>query len=390
MRMIAFVMKSVLPLLTVLSFAVAEPESPPSLTPNNTYFTTSFFPRPWTPQYASFYPKYNSRLQKLSTTICADTLRDYAIAFHAPKSSPFRQNLLSICYQHEECLLDNIPSGILANFNCATVVLGLMPTLLSTIGPNLAELALFGVHRPILGLLVALGAPAIWPSRLLEYNDPSRILKDAGNDARGKPLTLHLPSRWQWAAAPLSALQYILALAAVANVLLTSLDLGSKSILSWGCTTTITPVLWTSLPSVVYIVVALSSAYARKSAYNKAKNLEEDDHARTGPLKGHTNNLLSSLMILLKKETTLCWEQQLHQHDENADVPRSAVLGNVLSGCGGFVHLVFGIIIFSSLQFVSVWDVLNHVLWRYVLSAVVCRLILVIEIAGMRGKPGAK
>lgn len=69
-----------------------------------------------------------------------------------------------------------------------------------------------------------------------------------------------------------------------------------------------------------------------------------------------------------ESEVTICAEQGLHQDDENARVPAIAVVGNVLAGCGGFVHLVFGTIVFSSLLFVSVWDALNHILTRYLIS----------------------
>lgn len=44
-------------------------------------------------------------------------------------------------------------------------------------------------------LLVAFGAPAIWPSRPLEYNDPNRIFKYGRDDVRGSLLVLHIPSR---------------------------------------------------------------------------------------------------------------------------------------------------------------------------------------------------
>jgi hypothetical protein len=345
---------------------------------NASYHITTFFPRPPSPQYRSFFPKYAPRLVKASTVTCATTFTDYNTAYSAPPSSPEAQQLLSICYQHEQCILDNIPSHILANFNSATVVLGLMPTLLSTIAPSIAEMALLSVYRPGLSFLIALGAPSIWPTRLLEYNDPTRVLNGLENDARGTLLKVHILKRFKWATGLLSALQYVLLAGAVFNVLWTSLELGRNTILSWGCTNTFGPLLWTSLAGIVHLVAGFSFAYARRSVYNPTGGRDKESKRWT------VSKGLWKLVSLLENEVTLCAEQTVGQYDDNVRVPRLAVVANVLAGCGGFIHLMFGIIIFSSLQLVSVWDVLNSVLCRYVASAVVCRLILVFEIGGLR------
>lgn len=82
-------------------------------------------------------------------------------------------------------MFDTIASDIAANFNSAIVVLGLMPTLLATIGPSIAEMAVLSSYRPFLCFLIALGAPAIWPTRLLEYGNPVRVLGSSGREARG-------------------------------------------------------------------------------------------------------------------------------------------------------------------------------------------------------------
>jgi hypothetical protein len=68
----------------------------------------------------------------------------------------------------------------------------------------------------------------------------------------------------------------------------------------------------------------------------------------------------------LSREVTLCAEQEVDEYDVDPRVSWLAVLGNVMAGCAGFVPIVFGIIAFSSLQVVSVWNGLNFVLWRYV------------------------
>ncbi|KAH8728515.1 hypothetical protein GQ44DRAFT_702409 [Phaeosphaeriaceae sp. PMI808] len=225
-----------------------------------------------------------------------------------------------------------------------------MPTFLSTIGLSIAEISLVSFHRPLLAFLITMGAPAMWPSRLLEYSDPTCVLGDSsGNNARGSLLVVRIGDQWKWAAGLLSALQYVLAAGAVFNVVWTSLDLGWKSILSWGCTTTIGPLLWSSLTCIVHIAVVMSFAYARKSAVKQTKV--------TGAVKGDMtsggscspSSIFRNVWGPMKKEGTLCAEQRLEdEYEVDSRVLAWAVIGNVLAGCG-FVHLVFGAIIFSSL-----------------------------------------
>jgi hypothetical protein len=355
------------------------------------YFTTSWFPRPWHPQYTTFYAKYNARLTNISTNTCASTFQDYHASYHDPHSTSLAHELLSICYQHEQCMLDALPSNILVNFNSASVVLGLMPTLLSTIGPSVAEVSLLSVHRPVLAFLTSVGAPAVWPTRLLEYNDPVRVL--FGSDARDSLLAYHIGARWKWAAYILSILQYALATGAVINVFMTSLDVGRKSILSWGCTTTFGPLLWSTLAFIVHVVAAVSFYFAQRCVVKQHADIPSaGSRIPDGGLSlwRRLEKFLQLLWRQVVKEMTLCAEQVKTEYDVDAHVPPLAVLGNVLAGVAGFLQMVFGIIIFSSLQFVSVWDVLNNVLWRYVLSTIVCRLILVVEISGLRRETDAQ
>lgn len=81
-------------------------------------------------------------------------------------------------------------------------MLGLLPTLLSTIAPSIPEMALLSSYRPMLSFILSLGAPVIWPSRIFEYSDPQNaiILEDA------KPL---IPPRKAWLAAEISLFQYL-------------------------------------------------------------------------------------------------------------------------------------------------------------------------------------
>ncbi|KAI3390845.1 hypothetical protein diail_8548 [Diaporthe ilicicola] len=332
------------------------------------YFTTDWYPRPWSEQFQSWYKKYSGHLRSLSEGPCNRTLHDYQESFNAPVGSSESSKLLSICYQHERCLWDGLTTDQQLNFQSAGIVLGILPTLMSSIGVSISETALLSAHRPVLSLLLSLAAPAIWPTRLFEYNSPADLL------ATG-PGKLELRRVGPWKAGLLSLLEYACAIAAVVNTFLLSWDMGNKTILSWGCTTVVGPLLWTSLATVLHAMSALS--------YNmvvwqlrKSSGMQQD--------RGPTWRRLQSVMCA---EFTPCANQevptQVVQRGKDS-IPARAVVLHIIAGCASFVHLAFGTIIFSSLLFISVWDVLNRILWRFVLATFVARLILIVEVAGLR------
>jgi hypothetical protein len=203
------------------------------------------------------------------------------------------------------------------------------------------------------------------------------------------------PTQGQAVAMLISVLQYLVATGAALNVMMTYIQVGQRSILSWGCTTTFTPVLWTSMAAVVHVVAAISYIITRQAS--RERRVEKAVHPSSGRRQPRlyrriTKQLCDVFRLLghsIKSETTFrAKKRSALPHDPKAaagGIPRSAILLNIAAGCFGFVHVVSGTIAFSSLQFVSVWDVMNSILWRYMLSTAVCRLILVLELEGMKG-----
>jgi hypothetical protein len=166
-----------------------------SLTPS-AYSESATLIRPITEQFQSWYPAFGVGISDISTGQCNASLRDYQNSFMAPRHSAEAYYLLSICYIHEACILNHITSDWQANLNSAGVILGIMPTLLSTIGPSIAETSLLSAHRPFLSFLISMGAPAIWSTRVFEYNDPIQAL-GGGDKLNLKPVRF-------WSAGPLT------------------------------------------------------------------------------------------------------------------------------------------------------------------------------------------
>lgn len=337
-----------------------------------TCFSSSSFPRPSVEQFQTWYPKYRNILSNISTGSCNVSLRNYQSSFTAPVGSVEASYLLCTCYLHEACILDTISADVMANFNSAAVILGLMPTILASVSPSVAEISLLSAHRPLLSFLISMGAPAIWPTRVFEYTNPVQAL---GGHER-----IVIKQLRPWIAILLSVGQYIFALGCVVNIVTTSIQLGRNSILTWGCTTTFTPLLWTTLPSIIHLVAAASYIITLRIDQNSQQGASAiEDSWLTLPARAW------------KSETTICANRQKSRsNDGKVKVQRLAILLNVAAGALGFVHITFGIIVFSSLQLISVWDVLNQVLWRYILSTAVCRLILLIELIGLRTGEGGE
>ena len=62
------------------------------------YYSSSWFPKPSTQQYRSWYSKYSLVLGQISIGPCNSTLRDYHNAFTSLSCSPEASELPSICY----------------------------------------------------------------------------------------------------------------------------------------------------------------------------------------------------------------------------------------------------------------------------------------------------
>lgn len=273
---------------------------------------------------------------------------------------------MSVCYQHERCVYDGLSTDEQLNFQSAGIALGLLPTLISSLGISITEVALLSAHRPFLSLLLSLAAPAVWPLRIFDYNDPAHLLAPG-------PGRVEMQRLGPWAARALSLCEYVLAIAAVVSNFVLSWDMGNKTILSWGCTMTFGPLLWMSLPLVLHIPSALSYGIIAWQARKREKEQEDS--------RCWWNRWLS----VLQAEFTICANQMAPCFlSPGEKVPITAVLLHIFAGCASFVHLVFGMILFSSLLFISVWDVLSSILWRLVLATVVARVILIIEMAGLR------
>jgi hypothetical protein len=294
-------------------------------------------------------------LISINNEVCNATLETYVLAWKEASLD----DLDSACTAHQKCILNEMSELSKSYMGSSSLVLGFVPVLFSTLGPSISEVALLSTKRPVLAAILSLGAVGVQQTRVFQYND------DAVADILEQSTVLPgVIARWllerRYRCIGTSVLQYLLAALAVANVSWASWDLGLASGLNFICQSSYMPVIWTSVPGLVLLPAAV------------ALNIKGAKHSKD----------MSSSFRFITSEWQLCLTQtRISKSAIERDV--SIVCWHWVSTALGFVHVLLGILIYSSLMFTMTTDAVIVVV-RYLASVAVCRLILIFELAGMR------
>jgi hypothetical protein len=208
---------------------------------NCTSFASDTFPKQ---KFETWFSTYGHHFEKSSTTTCNHTLQQYK---NRSSSSPFPW--LEVAH-HADCILANTTETIKFNMASAGIVLGLMPGILSTLGPNLAESPMLVFERPLLSLLLALSGPTFCPFPPFDHQDPRQALKQPLRSLSSIPSS-------RLALVLISLLQYVLAFAAAVNVVTTSLQLGLKTVLTWKKNQSYLPLIWVITPITIHLCATI-------------------------------------------------------------------------------------------------------------------------------------
>ncbi|KAF2254236.1 hypothetical protein BU26DRAFT_558942 [Trematosphaeria pertusa] len=76
------------------------------------------------------------------------------------------------------CLIENIPEGVKLQMSIVSIILGLLPMALQFVGPKVADVSILATHRPVLTLLVCIGAPTVTLSHESTGLEPSATETD--------------------------------------------------------------------------------------------------------------------------------------------------------------------------------------------------------------------
>ena len=231
----------------------------------------------------------------------------------------------------------------------AQFVLGITPSLLSYFGSSVAEAALLGSHRMMLSLFLSTGAPAYYQSRNFKYRDPDRTPYLLPSTMR-----IQVSKPWMWPVIVLC--QYILAGAAAANNIDVVLQMGTRSVLAWGCNSWYMPMFWVLLSAVTYL-----SRYGATCETVQKRSLVQLVRSEFTPIIAATKSII--------------YRRQEHS-------AASAGLQH-LASVVAWVQLILGTFMFPSLIFIGFHDTVL-ILVRFLASALVYRFIVMSELVGLR------
>ena len=152
-----------------------------------------------------------------------------------------------------DCLVDGLTLSTSSNLQNAQVLLGLTPTMLVTLAPSIGEITVLSTRRKLHALLLALGNPTLFIPRMPGFTNPIKGLK-ATRTVVNDDVPAMMRNRFGKRAAVVS--QYLLTLAAPANTIQLSWQLGSRTVVAWKCNSKYLLFLWTLMPVVIQAVIA--------------------------------------------------------------------------------------------------------------------------------------
>ena len=268
-------------------------------------------------RFLNFFPVYRDDFIKIRDSFCA---KEFAL----------KQAGATICRDLFSCMLENTSEVIKGDMSSGIVALGLMPTILTFLGSSTAETVLLARRRPLLAFFLAAGSPAVNPLPTFVYPNPIEELK-----ARENHLILtNLSSRQ---AVFVSILQYVLVLAAIANVYTAAFYTGYWTINTISCDDVWYPTFWVVTTLFIHLFGMWCLALRVKTNRNASRSVftwkdtirEWITHEAT-PCVTHERLMLS-------------WKPETY----------TFVAVSWWTSIITTVHLLYGTIAFSSVQFIG-------------------------------------
>lgn len=315
-------------------------------------------------RFIDWFPDWAGQLENITNTSCNETLETYHKLILA-KDVPGVDSSAKSCKVPLSCLLGQFSERDKAVMQTVSVLLGLLPALLSQIGPPAAQLRELAHHRPILAVLLLSGAPvlnSLWGSREAEANG------SPGIGRKSKAIAI-----------PISVLQYACAIVAFLNTVATTISLENRSILSWWCDGSPWLFIWLYIPACALTIWIIYHIVRLKISNRPTRTTRRIEIRNCCSWMVHEFEICANHGIEDKEGVKNDFKLQ----GFTAYCVSTLLAGVLLS----LVQLVMGAAILASLLFISLSDACKFVLARYIGSAIICRFILMFEIAGLRGPP---
>ncbi|KAI1816652.1 hypothetical protein GGS20DRAFT_201955 [Poronia punctata] len=327
-----------------------------------------------TKQFHDFYPQHGDKYKFILEHNCSQEYANYLTG----RPQDFEIDWLgggspvSVLVQPVvKCLLENISEYIKAASSSAQVLLGVTPPILATLGASTDELAMLSVigRRPLLGLLLAFGSPSVYMDRVFDFRQPEMILAPT----RGRYHAYRPDTKFKMFL--LTSLQYVLALAAVTNIAVLNWQLGVGTLCAWWPETIFGPLVW----GVLSVPIHLGGIFSVRLRLRRVNTVDGEGYISPGEwVRGIPRRLLG----FAKTE----WIPGICQDDIRTisfAEGKTYVVWSWFSSTATVIHIIFGSLLLSSLLFIGPRDSLI-VIFRYIISVLACRVVVMFELAGMR------
>ncbi|EJP70948.1 uncharacterized protein BBA_00578 [Beauveria bassiana ARSEF 2860] len=323
--------------------------------------------------YQQFFPAWDEMLKGYLEHNCQENITNY-------RNASFNDTHIS--YAVFDCLLQQFPEFRKSELGAAAVVLGLAPSILQMVSPTPADTAMLSLRRPVLALLLSVASPATIFSTAAIYADKVEALsKPLSRQARGSfPYTAGRLFGHGFLTLFLSAMQYLLALAAVANSAYRTYQLCVWTVCSFSPITVFLPALWHG----TVVLLHLSGWVALRLNVQSAERVSDAKRAAGHHRQDTKAGWASRLKSCIENETTPSAFAEKLPVESRAAGPApffSAVIAALYAGAP--VHLLYGTLVLSSLTFISAFDSIAVVAF-YAMSTIVSKAILYFECAGIQ------
>ncbi|KAI5919148.1 hypothetical protein F4810DRAFT_517417 [Camillea tinctor] len=317
-----------------------------------------------TTNFDHFFPAWNDKIQTILRNNCSEELATYREGNVDPTKA--KSALVTPVI---ECILNEFPEYRKAEMASSAVILGLLPTILQSLGSTAAETALLGLRRPVLAFLLSAGSPAVSPMKGSEFVETVATFIEG--ESKGLAIL-----GFSWSRIPpsmralISVVEYLIVGGAVANVVDLAYELGRHAIVAFAPETVFCMPLWTFLAVVIHFagVIALSIRVKLR------KIGDGDGHRLHRRATGFSDWVPNELIPAAFQPWRLQWREETIWFQ----------LFSWALGVGIVAHVLWGTLVLSSLLFFSVTDSLI-IVSRYIASSLVCRAIVRLELSGMRG-----
>lgn len=279
------------------------------------------------------------------------------------------------------CILENFTEVRKAEMAICSVILGLLPVALQFVGPKVSDISTLAMQRPILAFLITLGSPCA----TLEHE---RTGLEPHPKTEGLPLWPKF-LLWPpvWIKCVLSFLEYGIVMLAAVNAILQGYQLTFWAV---ALVSTITGTFGNTLEAfspLLWVFLGIPIHILGLCALRLCEDPAEEPRTELPSSLLSMSTICGNIRKWITQELTPC------AFSDNA-VNRPIVLKpsysllilNWMIKLLVWVDVIYGVIVLSSILFLSLFDTLE-VIGKYLAGSAACRVVLAFEVYGLREDP---